>query len=83
MNPNPNNPTAPPAKPTFIQLRDQCHFDILGLAQQAAVHPEIVYRMLLHEPVPRDSAVKVLNAYSEHAGAIYTLDAVDVPLATL
>ncbi len=76
-----NASTTNPARPTLLQLRNQHHFDIIALAQQAQVHPEGVWRMLLGEPVPRGFAEKVLNAFSEHVGSIYTLETVNVPLA--
>ena len=67
-------------KPTFQQLREQCHFDIIALAYQANVQPQMVYYMLLGEPIPRDDAAMVLKAYSGHAGTSYTLDTTDVCL---
>lgn len=68
-------------KPTFLQLRSQCHFDIIALAQLANVHPEGVYRMLLGEPAPRAFAERVLDAYAKHSGLIYSLEAVNIPVA--
>ena len=66
---------------TFMQLRDKHHFGIVPLAQQAAVHSAIVYRMLLGEAVPRASAIAVLNALSEGVGEVYTLETVEIKLA--
>ena len=67
-------------KPTFQQLREQCHFDIVALAHQANVLPQMVYSMLLGQPVSRNDAAMVLKAYSEHVGSLYTLDTTAVPL---
>ncbi len=76
------NTDAAPKKFTLRQLRERHHFDIPALARSAAVSTDTVYGMLLGDPVPHDEAVAVLNAFSEDAGEAYTLDTVEVCLAT-
>jgi hypothetical protein len=70
-------------KKRFVELRNEHHFEIFGLAEQAQVHPEVVYRMLLGERVPRDYAVMVLMALSRLTGYSYTLDNVDIQLSAI
>jgi hypothetical protein len=70
-------------KKKFIDLRSQHHFEITLLAEKAMVQPEIVYHMLLGNPVPRDYAIMVLNALSQQTGSIYTLDNIDVKVGAL
>ena len=72
----------PPAKSTLQQLREQHHFGIVELAASAAVSTQIVYYMLLGEPVPYESAVSVLNTLTEQTGEHYTLENVNVRLAS-
>jgi hypothetical protein len=71
------------AKIKFIELRHEHRFEIFGLAEQARVHPEVVYRMLLGERVPRDYAVMVLVTLSRLTGRSYTLDNVDIHLSSI
>jgi hypothetical protein len=65
-------------KQKFIIIRQKHHFNILELAEQAQVAPDIVYHMLLEDPVPRDSAIRVLDRLSEQTGVRYTIDNVYV-----
>lgn len=77
----PINAPATPMKPTLIYLRNRYHFDITALAQQALVHPEIVYRMLLHQAVSSRMAAQVLTALSLRTGQSYSLNNVKVKLS--
>ncbi|HZR42378.1 MAG TPA: hypothetical protein VFB12_19815 [Ktedonobacteraceae bacterium] len=67
-------------KPTFIQLREQYHFDAPSLADWADVDSKTIYNMLMRNPVHRFQAEKVLKTLSEVTGNDYTLDTVDVVL---
>lgn len=67
-------------KMTFLQLRSRHHFDIPTLAQITAVHPFIIYRMLLNEPVPRSAAALVLEVLAEGHGEHYTLEMFNINL---
>jgi len=69
-------------KQKFDDIRAQHPFDIMDLAAKALVHPDVVYRMLLDEPVPREYATMVLAVLSQETGNVYTLDNVDVRLTT-
>ncbi len=54
--------------------------ELLGIAQQAGVTNNVVYRMFLRDPVKHSDAVAVLKAFSQHVGRSWTLDTVRVPV---
>ena len=60
-------------KKRLIAIRHEHPFDIFGLAQRARVAPDIVYRMLLDEPVPREYAIRVLEQLSREIGLLQAL----------
>ncbi len=78
----PNIAGQPSSKFTPLQLREQYHLQTVELASQANVEPRAVYFMLLGYPIARQEAEQILAAISTIAGQSYTLDTVQVVLAS-
>jgi hypothetical protein len=49
-------------------------FDLVDLARKAHTTESLVYSAMMLRPVPRADAERLLAAYSEMAGEVYTLD---------
>ncbi len=64
----------------LIEVRARHHFDILALAHKARVPEEVVYHMLIDEPVMRSHAEAVLAALSKQCGSEYSLHNVEVKM---
>ncbi len=63
---------------TFMELRNRHHFDIEALATSALVTPDIVVRILINDPVPREYAMLVLAAYNAQFSTEYPIEAIDL-----
>src|SRR5690349_15644341 len=68
----------PAKKATFRSLRNKHWFDASLLAEKARMASEMVVRLILNDPVPRDYAIMILKAYNEQFGENYTLDDIDI-----
>ena len=67
-----------PNQPTPLQLRERYGLNIGDLAERAKVAPDIVYAMMVQEPVEPEEAESVLAVISALTGQTYTLDTVQV-----
>ncbi|GER86292.1 hypothetical protein KDW_04540 [Dictyobacter vulcani] len=65
-------------KSTLEHLRMRYPIDIPTLARQAGVGTITVYHALLHKPIYRESAEKILAALSQHTGLALSFDQVDI-----
>ncbi len=75
--PPPNQPDQP-SSITPLQLRERYGLNIVNLAERAKVAPDIVYAMMMQEPVEPEEAESVLAVISALTGQTYTLETVQV-----
>lgn len=68
------------AKMTLAQLREQHHFDIVGLATRAVVGTTDVLHALRGDPISRATATAILKSLSRELRREYTLDDVEITL---
>lgn len=65
---------------TLDDLRQQHNLPVTLIAEVARLPVQIVYHMIIRQPVTRAHANRVLCAVSDLTGVAYGLDTVNVPL---
>jgi len=69
-------------KQTLLQIRQRYGLNLRDLAEAAQVDDDIVYAMLMEQPVTREKAEQVLRGVEKITGIHYTLQDVVVHIFT-
>jgi N-acyl-L-homoserine lactone synthetase len=69
-------------KQTLLRIRQRYGLNLRDLAEAAQVDDEVVYAMLMDQPVTRDEAEQVLRGVEKITGVRYTLQDIVAHIST-